>query len=165
MSPTGHVEAWNPAAEAIFGWTAAEAMEFPSIGFMIPTELWGEIERLADAASPLREGGARTSAGLSKLDWRLGSTASSSECDLPSADRNKLLSRLLANLLMHHKPVASLNMNITKDGRFITCEWLNIPLFDATGSATGFLWVVQDVSERTRAETALERANCVSASS
>ncbi len=51
----------------------------------------------------------------------------------------------------------SVNENITKDGRIIICEWTNTPLREADGTATGVLSMVQDITERKRAEEALRK--------
>ncbi len=48
-----------------------------------------------------------------------------------------------------------LNENITKDGRSIICEWFNTPLKDANGEIIGFQSMVQDITDRQRAEAAL----------
>ncbi len=44
------------------------------------------------------------------------------------------------------------NVNLTKDGRTIVCQWTNTPLRDAKGTFVGFLSMVQDITERKRAE-------------
>jgi PAS domain S-box-containing protein len=44
------------------------------------------------------------------------------------------------------------NDNITKDGRLISCEWYNTPLVDDAGRVLGVASLVQDVTERERAE-------------
>jgi PAS domain S-box-containing protein len=49
----------------------------------------------------------------------------------------------------------SINENITKDGRTIICEWTNTPLKKADGTVVGALSMVQDITERKRAEEAL----------
>ena len=49
----------------------------------------------------------------------------------------------------------AINENLTKDGRTITCEWHNTPLFDANGAIVGFLALAQDISDRQRAEEEL----------
>ena len=49
----------------------------------------------------------------------------------------------------------SINENLTKDGRTITCQWFNAPLFDADGQFVGFLSLAQDMTERTATERAL----------
>ena len=49
----------------------------------------------------------------------------------------------------------AINENLTKDGRTITCEWYNTPLFDADGGFLGAVAMAQDISERRAAETAL----------
>lgn len=46
----------------------------------------------------------------------------------------------------------SSNDNITKDGRIISCEWYNTPLVDDAGRVLGVASLVQDVTERERAE-------------
>jgi two-component system cell cycle sensor histidine kinase/response regulator CckA len=45
--------------------------------------------------------------------------------------------------------------NATKDGRVITCEWYNTPLFDTDGTFQGVLSLAQDVTERKRSEATL----------
>ena len=49
----------------------------------------------------------------------------------------------------------SVNENVTKDGRTIICEWTNTPLRDPDGRFVGVLSMVQDVTERKRAEEKL----------
>ena len=46
----------------------------------------------------------------------------------------------------------SINENITKDGRRITCEWRNTPWRNATGEICGCLSIVTDITEKIRAE-------------
>ena len=45
--------------------------------------------------------------------------------------------------------------NVTKDGRTITCEWYNTPLFGPDGTFLGVLSLAQDVTARRQAEHAL----------
>jgi PAS domain S-box-containing protein len=51
--------------------------------------------------------------------------------------------------------IHSTNENLTKDGRSITCEWFNAPLVSANGQVIGVASLVQDITERKRAEEAL----------
>ncbi len=46
----------------------------------------------------------------------------------------------------------SINDNVTKDGRIISCEWYNTPLNDDSGRVLGVASLAQDVTERRRAE-------------
>ena len=46
----------------------------------------------------------------------------------------------------------SINDNFTKDGRTITCEWHNTGLINTEGKISGVLSVIQDITERKRAE-------------
>ncbi len=46
----------------------------------------------------------------------------------------------------------SVNENLTKDGRTIICDWTNTPLREEDGTVIGVLSMVQDVTERKRAE-------------
>jgi PAS domain S-box-containing protein len=50
------------------------------------------------------------------------------------------------------------NRNYTKDGRVIDCDWYNSALFDTSGNLVSILCLVQDVTERKRAEAALRQA-------
>ena len=52
----------------------------------------------------------------------------------------------------------SSNENLTKDGRFILCEWHNTPLRGEDGKFIGLLSMVQDVTERERSREQLWRA-------
>ena len=47
------------------------------------------------------------------------------------------------------------NVNVTKDGRRITCSWYNTPLKATDGTVVGALSMVQDVTERRKIETAI----------
>jgi PAS domain S-box-containing protein len=49
----------------------------------------------------------------------------------------------------------STNDNCTKDGRTITCDWNNTPLVDKSGTVCGVASLVQDITERKRAEQKL----------
>ena len=49
----------------------------------------------------------------------------------------------------------SVNENTTKDGRTILCQWTNTPLKEADGRVIGVLSMVQDITERKKAEEAL----------
>jgi len=46
----------------------------------------------------------------------------------------------------------SINDNVTKDGRIITCEWLNTPLVGKDGKFAGVLSLAQDVTVRRKLE-------------
>ncbi|MEP0832194.1 PAS domain S-box protein [Microcoleus sp. AS-A8] len=50
------------------------------------------------------------------------------------------------------------NRNYTKDGRVIDCDWYNSALCDASGNLVSILSLVQDVTERKQAESALRQA-------
>jgi len=51
----------------------------------------------------------------------------------------------------------NVNENVTKDGRRILCEWTDTALRNEGGEVVGILSMVQDVSERVRAEEELRR--------
>jgi PAS domain S-box-containing protein len=65
----------------------------------------------------------------------------------------EILRRIWAGDMHAH----SVNENRTKDGRVITCEWINTPLIEADGSFVGVISLAQDVTARKRAEEALAR--------
>ncbi|HTP58920.1 MAG TPA: PAS domain S-box protein, partial [Spirochaetia bacterium] len=62
---------------------------------------------------------------------------------------------ILRRLAQGDMTAHSVNENLTKDGRTITCQWTNTPLRDAQGEFVGFLSMVQDVTESKRSEEAL----------
>jgi PAS domain S-box-containing protein len=73
---------------------------------------------------------------------------------LPASDRvREVIRRLRAGDMDAH----SVNENRTKDGRSITCAWVNTPVRDAAGRVTGVIALVQDVTEQKRAEDQLRR--------
>ena len=55
-------------------------------------------------------------------------------------------------------PVAATNVNVTKDGRTITCAWVNSALRDPAGRFIGIISMAQDVTEELRARDALRDA-------
>ena len=62
-------------------------------------------------------------------------------------------------LLKHSGGERSTNENVRKGGNAILCEWYNTPLIDDNGVVTGVASLVQDVTERKRAEEALRETN------
>ena len=54
---------------------------------------------------------------------------------------------------------SSFSDNVTKDGRRITCEWYTAPLKKADGTFLGIMSMAQDITERVRAQQALQEAN------
>jgi PAS domain S-box-containing protein len=52
----------------------------------------------------------------------------------------------------------SINDNITKDGRTITCRWINTPLKTEEGEVAGVLSMVEDITERRRVQEELQRS-------
>jgi PAS domain S-box-containing protein len=109
------VVAWNPAAENIFGFTAAEVLGKPVFPMIIPPSAREHVDRI-----------------WSQLCAQTGGTH-------------------------------SLNENVTKDGRAITCEWSNTPLVDAAGKVIGIISVCQDVTERHNLEKRLQRSERMNA--
>jgi|GEM_PF-1926801 len=52
----------------------------------------------------------------------------------------------------------SINQNVTKDDRVITCEWFNTQLVDEQGNVIGVASLVQDITQRVEAEIALRQS-------
>jgi PAS domain S-box-containing protein len=65
-----------------------------------------------------------------------------------------LLARIKAGDMAAH----SVNQNLTKDGRTITCEWFNTPLLDEGGRFTGLLCLAQDITARLLLEEQFRQA-------
>ena len=76
---------------------------------------------------------------------------------VPEAVR-PLLDDLIDELLNQVGSNHSINENLTKDGRRITCEWFNTTLRDSRGQPTGIYSMVWDISDRVRMETALRQS-------
>jgi GAF domain-containing protein len=55
----------------------------------------------------------------------------------------------------------SINENVTKDGQLRICEWYNTALMDSEGQRVGAASVVQDITERQRAEEAERHSRMV----
>jgi PAS domain S-box-containing protein len=62
------------------------------------------------------------------------------------------VARVWQDLLSLQGGERSVNDNLTKDGRTISCEWYNTTLNDDSGRVLGVASLVQDVTERKRAE-------------
>jgi PAS domain S-box-containing protein len=62
------------------------------------------------------------------------------------------------NLLKGDRTLCN-NRNYRKDGAVIDCEWYNSALLDESGNLVSILSLAQDVSERKRAEVALQQAH------
>ncbi|HYE04828.1 MAG TPA: PAS domain S-box protein, partial [Planctomycetota bacterium] len=58
----------------------------------------------------------------------------------------------------HGERMAGANVNRTKDGRQITCEWYSVPLPSVQGVPESMMWLAQDVTERRRLEDELRQA-------
>jgi PAS domain S-box-containing protein/putative nucleotidyltransferase with HDIG domain len=70
---------------------------------------------------------------------------------VPEAVR-PLVDDVFHDLLRQEGGERSTNENITKDGRTIHCEWYNTPLVDDSGEVIGVASLVQDDTERHRAQ-------------
>ncbi len=107
-SPEFTVNMWNPAAEAIFGFTEEEMLGKGPYDTIIPEMTWN--------VDPV---------------W--------------------------ARLMSGDKSAPGMNDNVTKEGKFITCEWYNTPVRDLSGETIGVISMVQDISARKAAETELAK--------
>ena len=65
---------------------------------------------------------------------------------------DSLLAEVIRRVESGDMHASSVNENLTKDGRVITCHWFNTPLMDPDGNFAGVICVVQDITERRRAE-------------
>ncbi len=63
------------------------------------------------------------------------------------ADRAKLKT-VFADILEQKTFKLRTNDNLTKDGKIITCEWVNIPLVNREGQIIGIAAMAQDITER-----------------
>jgi PAS domain S-box-containing protein len=68
------------------------------------------------------------------------------------------VNRILTRVRSGDMSANSVNENLTKDGRLITCEWFNTPLFDDDGLFAGLLCLAQDITGRRRLEEQLRQS-------
>lgn len=69
-----------------------------------------------------------------------------------------VVAKVWGRLLKGDKTANSVNENVTKDGRTIICDWSNTPLKKADGTVIGAMSMVQDITERKKAEEALKQS-------
>ncbi len=74
------------------------------------------------------------------------------------AEAQPHVERVWAKLLEGDESSYSLNANICKDGKKITCEWFNTSLRDGSGNVIGVLSMVHDITEKTNLERQLQTA-------
>lgn len=67
--------------------------------------------------------------------------------------------KIWARLLAGDESAHSVNENLTKDGRSIVCEWTNTPLKQEDGTVLGAISMIQEVTERMRAEEEIRKLN------
>ena len=101
---------WNPAAQAIFGYSKSEAMGRHAAGLLVAESAREHVNQI----------------------WQ--------------------------NLLLQQGGTRSTNENFTKDGRTITCDWYNTVLLDNNGNVIGVTSLVNDITQRKRAEEELQQA-------
>lgn len=71
---------------------------------------------------------------------------------LVSEDVRPIVDQVWQDLIDQRGGTHSINDNFTKDGCTITCEWHNTGLINTEGKILGVLSVIQDITERKRAE-------------
>ena len=76
---------------------------------------------------------------------------------IPEKDRPHV-QEVVKHLFNGDLPNHSINDNITKDGRVITCEWNNSVLHDDEGRIIGAISLGLDITERKQAEAALSES-------
>ncbi len=79
------------------------------------------------------------------------------ELIVPAGEQHRV-EELWKKLLTGDGFAHSVNDNITKDGRTITCRWINTPLKTEEGEVAGVLSMAEDITERKRVEEELQRS-------
>ena len=110
-----NVRAWNPSAERIFGYSAAEMLGKPAFPLIVAPAATEKVKEV----------------------W--------------------------SNLLHNTGGAHSVNENVTKDGRSITCEWFNTPLIGTDNKVVAAFSVVQDITRRVQLEEQLQQSERLSA--
>jgi len=75
---------------------------------------------------------------------------------LPESEK-KHVHAVWNSLLAQNGGSRSINENITKTGKKITCAWFNTPLVDSEGKTTGAASLVEDITERRKMSDELKR--------
>ncbi|MBC7996749.1 MAG: PAS domain S-box protein, partial [Leptolyngbya sp.] len=70
--------------------------------------------------------------------------------------RNYVRDEIFERLKLGDMQADAVNLNITKDGRTLRCQWNNTPLHTPDGKFSGILSMAQDITERTLAEEKLK---------
>jgi len=71
------------------------------------------------------------------------------------------VNQIYSELLVQPGSNYSINENLTKDGRIITCEWYNVQLIDENASVIGFASIAVDITERQQRELLRKTQNKV----
>jgi len=79
---------------------------------------------------------------------------------IPEKDRPHV-EDVVTQLVQGELPSQSINDNLTKDGRIITCQWNNSTLHDREGKVIGAISLGLDITERDQAEKALRNREAV----
>jgi PAS domain S-box-containing protein len=88
--------------------------------------------------------------------WKRDEILGSNFFDFIISERTRpRVEAIVRSLLAGELPSHSINENLTRSGRIITCEWNNSILYDANGQIKGAMSLGLDVTERRRAELAL----------
>lgn len=98
---SGTISFWNPSAERIFGWTAAEALGQNIIALLVPDIALAQVQMIVDT-------------------------------------------------LLEGTNPNSRNLNRTKAGQLISCQWYNALLRDEAGNVIGALSQTEDISDQVR---------------
>lgn len=77
---------------------------------------------------------------------------------MPGGGKTEDLEALWQRLIGGDQLANSINENVTKDGRTITCRWSNTPLFDANGRVTGVISMAEDITEEQRSQQAFRES-------
>ena len=91
--------------------------------------------------------------------WKARETIRKNACELivPKEARPQF-EHGWSELLKGDGSSSSVNTNVRKDGKIITCEWFNTLLRDASGNVSGVLSMAHDVTEKAELERQLQTA-------
>jgi PAS domain S-box-containing protein len=71
--------------------------------------------------------------------------------------------KIFEDLIANRGGTHSINDNLTKDGRVITCEWFNTPLVNERGDVVSVFSLMQDITERMRLEKHVQQSQRLNA--
>jgi len=77
---------------------------------------------------------------------------------IPSDIKKGILKGVWKNLINNSEGEHSVNENVTKDGKSITCEWYAVPIANESGEVIGVFSLIGDITDKCQQQQMLQRS-------